>query len=239
MRSCRSTCRLPARLGEAVEVHPGAPSTRPDRAREHGDRLHQGLAGAARLRDGDETGRGQRRAVENVVEGHRVEIVEEMDPRRLRRNARRRAPRNPRNCASVCPPRLDPPVPRKRDVARVVPEPPGRLPDRGEIFRRPGHVESGRRPDSSSSRRRSSAESTAASDQSSASSATPPSPMVAARARSMDCSRAMERSTRRPKEPDSRGKGVQKGRRVSQGIRRPPRREVLGSRYRSPEDDVS
>jgi hypothetical protein len=48
---------------------------------EHGDGLHQRLAGAARFRDGDEARGGERQPFQQRAEGCRVEVVHEVQAR--------------------------------------------------------------------------------------------------------------------------------------------------------------
>ena len=79
---------------------------------EHRHGLHQRLAGAAGFRDRDEARGGERQPLQQRAEGLRIEIVHEMQARPSR-SAPRPGTAWPASCASVWPPRLDPPVPRK------------------------------------------------------------------------------------------------------------------------------
>ena len=62
-----------------------------------------------------------------------IEIVHEVQARPVAQRADARRPRGPASCASVWPPRLEPPVPSKHDVARAVAQSRGGSLDRGEI----------------------------------------------------------------------------------------------------------
>jgi hypothetical protein len=74
------------------------------------DGLHQRLAGAAGFRYRDEARRGERQPCQQRRIGVGIEIVHEVQARAVAQSAE---PRHPASCATVWPPRLDPPVPRK------------------------------------------------------------------------------------------------------------------------------
>ena len=103
--------------------------------RQRGQRLHQRLRRAARLGDDDEARVGEIEGAERRLQRHRVEVVVEARARARRCCASSAMPGmfQPPSWASVWPPRLEPPMPKKTMVSAPCDEPGERRLGRGEV----------------------------------------------------------------------------------------------------------
>ena len=132
--------RLVARrgLGEPEEtVRECAPQSPASfTAAERRDRLHQGLGGAARFRDRDETRRWRAAGCASIAANVSASRLSMKCSRGPSRSAPTPGTPWPASCASVWPPRLDPPVPRMTMSLAPSVSRRGGLADRGEIVAR-------------------------------------------------------------------------------------------------------